>query len=91
MSSPSQANRRAAFVCVLAMAWPGGEAHCFEGRIEGDLTFPPRGERGFGFDPIFIPDGYAITFGEMDPAEKAAISHRAVAFAKLVAAFATVP
>ena len=85
-----QANHRAAFICVLAMAWPGGESHSFEGRIEGDLTFPPRGERGFGYDPIFVPDGYAITFGEMDPAEKAAISHRAVAFAKLVAAFATV-
>ena len=81
-------NRRAAFVSVLAIAWPSGEAHCFEGRIEGTLTFPPRGDRGFGYDPIFIPDGYAITFGEMDPTEKTAISHRALAFAKLVAAFA---
>ena len=80
-------NRRAAFVSVLALAWPGGEAHCFEGRIKGTLVFPPRGSHGFGYDPVFVPDGYDITFGEMDPAEKTAISHRAVAFRKLLAAF----
>ena len=57
-----------------------------EGRIDGTLTFPPRGDRGFGYDPIFIPEGGSLTFGEMDPAEKDAISHRALAFAKLKAA-----
>ncbi len=80
-------NRKAAFVSVLALAWPNGEARCFEGRIKGTLTFPPRGRNGFGYDPVFVPDGYDVTFGEMDPAEKTAISHRAVAFAKLLAAF----
>ena len=80
-------NRAAAFVSVLALAWPNGDARCFEGRIKGTLTFPPRGANGFGYDPVFIPDGYDVTFGEMDPAKKTAISHRAVAFAKLLAAF----
>ncbi|MGE5566910.1 MAG: non-canonical purine NTP pyrophosphatase, partial [Parcubacteria group bacterium] len=67
-------------------AWPNGPAVVVEGRIDGTLTFPPRGERGFGYDPIFIPEGGRLTFGEMDPAEKGAISHRARAFAKLKAA-----
>jgi len=57
-----------------------------EGIVEGELTFPPRGERGFGYDPIFVPAGGTSTFGEMDPAEKDAVSHRARAFAKLKAA-----
>lgn len=74
------------FTCALAVAWPGGPAVVVEGRIDGTLTFPARGERGFGYDPIFVPDGGALTFGEMDPAEKDAISHRARAFAKLKAA-----
>ena len=75
------------FSCALAVAWPhGGAVVAVEGRVDGTLTFPPRGTRGFGYDPIFVPDGGALTFGEMDPAAKDAISHRARAFAKLKAA-----
>jgi XTP/dITP diphosphohydrolase len=80
------ADRSARFVCVLALAWPDGHCESFEGRVEGALVWPPRGDRGFGYDPIFVPDGHAVTFGEMDPAAKHAISHRADAFAKLIAA-----
>lgn len=80
------ADRRAAFVCALCLAWPDGRDQVFEGRVEGRLVWPPRGERGFGYDPMFRPDGHAITFGEMEPDAKHAISHRARAFAKLVAA-----
>jgi XTP/dITP diphosphohydrolase len=74
------------FSCALAVAWPKGPVVAVEGRIDGTLTFPARGTRGFGYDPIFVPDGGAQTFGEMDPAEKDAISHRARAFAQLKAA-----
>jgi len=74
------------FTCALAVAWPEGPAVVVEGRIDGTLTFPGRGDRGFGYDPIFVPEGGKLTFGEMDPAEKDAISHRARAFAKLKAA-----
>ena len=74
------------FTCALAVAWPQGPAVVVEGRIDGTLTFPRRGERGFGYDPIFVPEGGSLTFGEMDPREKDAISHRARAFAKLKAA-----
>ena len=80
------ANRRARFVCALALAWPGGAVRTFEGTVEGDIVWPPRGLAGFGYDPIFQPLGHAITFGEMDPDAKHAISHRAEAFRKLVAA-----
>lgn len=76
-------DRRAAFVCALALAWPDGHVEVYEGRVEGRLSFPPRGARGFGYDPIFVPEGDARTFGEMPPAEKHAISHRARAFAQL--------
>ena len=79
-------DRSAHFICVLALAWPDGHCEMFEGRIEGQLVFPPRGSLGFGYDPIFVAGGYDITFGEMDQNLKHAISHRAVAFAKLVAA-----
>jgi XTP/dITP diphosphohydrolase len=79
-------SRRAQFVAVLTLAWPDGEVALFRGEVEGHLTWPPRGERGFGYDPIFVPDGYQMTFGEMDPAYKHQISHRARAFAKLVEA-----
>lgn len=79
-------DRRAFFVCVLAMALPDGYEETFEGRVYGTLTFPPRGERGFGYDPIFVPEGHRFTFGEMDPAAKHAMSHRAKAFEKLSAA-----
>lgn len=74
------------FVCALALAWPDGHIERFEGRVDGRLTFPPRGDRGFGYDPVFTPDGTALTFGEMDPAEKDRTSHRAAAFARLEAA-----
>ena len=78
--------RAAAFVAALALAWPDGHVESFEGRVEGRLVWPPRGERGFGYDPIFVPDGHDETFGEMDPEAKSRISHRARAFAKLAAA-----
>jgi XTP/dITP diphosphohydrolase len=74
------------FTCALALAWPGGPAVIVEGRVDGALTFPPRGTKGFGYDPIFLPEGRDKTFGELDPAEKDAMSHRARAFAKLKAA-----
>ena len=77
--------RRAHFVAVLALAWPDGEVALFRGEVEGQLTWPPRGERGFGYDPIFVPDGYDRTFAEIDAA-KHRISHRARAFEKLVTA-----
>ena len=69
------------FVCVLALAAPDGSTQCFRGEVHGTLTFPARGERGFGYDPIFVPNGFAETFGEMDPDAKQAMSHRAIAFA----------
>ena len=74
------------FISALAVARPDGAAVVVEGRVDGMLTFPPRGGRGFGYDPIFTPLGHDITFGEMDPAAKDAMSHRARAFAKLKAA-----
>lgn len=80
------ADRSAAFHCALSLAWPNGEIVTFEGIIRGTLTFPARGGNGFGYDPIFIPDGHNITFGEMDPAAKHAMSHRARAFEQLVKA-----
>jgi XTP/dITP diphosphohydrolase len=86
LAAEASGNRRAAFICVLAVAWPGGGEDVFEGRVDGALTFPPRGDKGFGYDPIFAPDGETETFGEMDPAKKHAMSHRADAFRKLVAA-----
>jgi XTP/dITP diphosphohydrolase len=72
------------FVCALCLALPNGEEKIFEGRIDGKLTFPAQGEKGFGYDPIFTPNGYDITFAEMDAAEKHKISHRARAFAKFL-------
>lgn len=77
-------DKRAHFVCALAIAAPGEETDIYEGRVFGTLTFPPRGDKGFGYDPIFLPEGYRFTFGEMDPREKHAMSHRARAFAKFV-------
>jgi XTP/dITP diphosphohydrolase len=76
---------RAHFVCALALAAPGEQTQIFEGRIFGALTFPPRGVKGFGYDPIFVPEGHRLTFGEMEPDAKHAMSHRARAFAKFVA------
>ncbi len=77
-------DRTAFFVCTLCLAWPDGLTLTFEGRIEGSLVWPPRGDRGFGYDPMFVPHGHSQTFAEMDPAEKHTISHRARAFASLV-------
>jgi XTP/dITP diphosphohydrolase len=77
---------RAAFICALTLAWPDGHCESFEGRVEGKLVFPPRGTSGFGYDPIFIARGWDITFGEMEPAKKHEMSHRADAFRQLVAA-----
>jgi XTP/dITP diphosphohydrolase len=79
-------DRRAWFVCVLCLAWPDGETASFVGRVEGRLIWPPRGERGFGYDPIFAPHGSALSYGEMAPADKNATSHRARAMAQLAAA-----
>lgn len=76
-------DRSAWFTSALAVAWPNGPAVVVEGRVDGTLTFPPRGTRGFGYDPIFIPEGHDQTFGELDPAFKDSISHRAKAFEKL--------
>jgi XTP/dITP diphosphohydrolase len=81
-----QSDKSAAFICALALVWPDGHAEVFEGRVEGEIVEPGRGSRGFGYDPIFVPHGYDETFGEMDPAEKHAISHRADAFGQLVEA-----
>lgn len=79
-------DRGASFVCVLALAWPDGHVESFEGRVQGEIVWPPRGGKGFGYDPIFQARGYDLTFAEMDPAQKHQISHRANAFAKLVKA-----
>jgi XTP/dITP diphosphohydrolase len=73
----------AKFVCALALSRPGTDAEIFQGEVTGNLVFPPRGSRGFGYDPIFVADGMQETFGEIDPAKKHAMSHRARAFAKL--------
>lgn len=80
------ADRRAWFVCVLCLAWPGGHTEEFEGRIDGTAVWPPRGDHGFGYDPMFVPKDATQTFGEMTPAEKHARNHRARAFALLLAA-----
>lgn len=75
----------ARFVCALALCWPDGHCETVEGEAKGHITWPPRGDKGFGYDPMFIAEGETLTFGEMEPAAKHAISHRADAFAKLVA------
>ena len=76
--------RKAAFNCTLCLAWPDGHDEVFEGRVEGQVVWPMRGDRGFGFDPVFLPNGESETFGEMDPEKKNAMSHRNDAFEKLV-------
>lgn len=78
--------RGAHFVCALSLAWPDGHCETFEGKVFGTIVWPPRGKNGFGYDPVFQPDGHAMTFGEMEPAAKHAMSHRAAAFRQLVAA-----
>ncbi|HVC62624.1 MAG TPA: non-canonical purine NTP pyrophosphatase [Acetobacteraceae bacterium] len=79
------AERRAWFVAALCLAWADGHTETFVGRIDGEAVWPPRGERGFGYDPMFLPHGGVLTFGEMEPARKHRVSHRARAFAQLVA------
>lgn len=79
-------DRSAKFVCALALAAPSGETEIFEGEVHGQLVFPPRGDKGFGYDPIFVADGLMQTFGEIEPARKHAISHRARAFEKFARA-----
>jgi XTP/dITP diphosphohydrolase len=87
LAKDPEAGRNAHFVCALAVAWPqDGQCESFEGRVDGVLVWPPRGDKGFGYDPMFQPAGHDETFGEMDPAKKYAMSHRADAFRKLVAA-----
>src|SRR5258708_5290172 len=77
-------DRSALFVAVLALAWPDGDIELFRGEVAGALVWPPRGERGFGYDPMFVPEGRTETFGETEPAHEHRISHRAPAFAKRV-------
>ena len=73
-------NRRAHFICALCLAFPDGTTHVIEGRVDGTLVWPPRGTRGFGYDAMFLADGESLTFGQMEPSEKHAMSHRARAF-----------
>ena len=80
------ADRSAWFVSALCLAWPDGHAEVFEGRVDGTCVWPPRGGQGFGYDPMFVPDGETQTYGELSPAFKHATSHRARAFAQLIAA-----
>lgn len=84
MALAKKDSRRAHFACALAVAWPDGHVEPFEGAVHGVLVWPPRGTRGFGYDPMFQADGHAETFGEMEPAQKHKISHRARAFRLLV-------
>jgi XTP/dITP diphosphohydrolase len=87
LAQPPEAGRNAHFICALAVCWPeDGQCEVFEGRVDGTLVWPPRGDKGFGYDAMFQPIGHELTFGEMDPAAKHAMSHRADAFRKLVAA-----
>jgi XTP/dITP diphosphohydrolase len=79
-------NASAKFVCALALAQPHGATEVYEGEVHGHLEFPPRGDKGFGYDPIFVPEGLTQTFGEINPAQKHAMSHRARAFEKFIAA-----
>ena len=86
LAETGSGDRSAWFTSALAVAWPRGPAVVVEGRVDGTLVFPRRGDRGFGYDPVFQPEGESLTFGEMDPAAKDAVSHRARAFAALAAA-----
>lgn len=79
-------DRSASFVCALALAWPDGHVEVFEGRVGGTIVWPMRGDKGFGYDPIFQPDGHDITFAEMEPEKKHSMSHRADAFRQMVKA-----
>ncbi len=81
-----KSDRSAYFVAVLALAWPDGHTEVFRGEVHGNLVWPPRGEKGFGYDPMFVPEGRSETFGEIEPGEKHAMSHRAKAFSQLTEA-----
>ncbi len=78
-------DRRAWFIAALCVAWPDSHTQTFVGRIDGAIAWPPQGDRGFGYDPMFVPDGWQQTFGEMNPDDKHAVSHRARAFAQVLA------
>jgi XTP/dITP diphosphohydrolase len=80
----NETDRSAHFIAALSLCWPDGHCETVEGRVDGALVWPARGSRGFGYDPMFVPTGHNLTFGEMEPEAKEAISHRADAFAKLV-------
>ena len=82
----SNPDRSCSFICALALAWPDGHTESFEGRVNGNITWPARGQNGFGYEAIFTPLGHQQTFGEMDPSDKQAMSHRADAFAQLLSA-----
>lgn len=84
LATSGSTDHSAEFICALALVWPDGHSVSVEGRISGSLVFPPRGSKGFGYDPIFQPDGYDISFAEMEPDAKHAMSHRADAFAQLM-------
>ena len=79
-----QYDKTAHFHCALSLCWPDGECETFEGVLPGELIWPSRGDKGFGYDPMFLPNGYAQSFGEMDPEEKHAMNHRSIAFRKLL-------
>jgi len=84
LSAVRTVDRSAHFACALTLAWPDGHMETFEGHAQGTMVWPPRGDKGFGYDPTFVPSGHSTTFAEMDPVQKHAMSHRARAFAKLV-------
>jgi len=77
-------DRSASFICVLALVWPNGREEIIEGRVNGDIIWPPRGDKGHGYDPVFVPQGETRTFAEMEEAEKNAISHRGLAVRQLI-------
>lgn len=83
LKASGSADRSAKFVCALAVAWPDGAEAVFEGEVHGQLVWPPRGDKGFGYDPVFVAEGETLTFGEMEPDLKHAMSHRARAVEKL--------
>ena len=86
LNTAEAGDRSAHFACALTLAWPDGHMETFEGQVHGTMVWPPRGDKGFGYDPTFVPNGFGTTFAEMNPEQKHAMSHRANAFKKLVAA-----
>lgn len=84
LDAAGETDKSANFTCALTLAWPDGHVESFEGKVYGTLTWPMRGNKGFGYDPIFIPTGHSVTFAEMEPADKHAMSHRANAFKQLI-------